>query len=81
MEEREARANRFVFLLAGDTVSEVPLKPSNVVPLLPHRVARLHRQVEEAFLPGALELPLEALLGQPNDPTNPTQQGPHRTPS
>ncbi len=55
MEEREARASRFVSLLVGDTDKLVPSKPSNVVPLLPLRVARLHRKLEEAFLPGALD--------------------------
>ena len=55
MEEREARANRFVSLLAGHTDSEPLPSSSNVVPLLPLRVERLRRRLEEAFLPGALD--------------------------
>jgi len=82
MEEQEARANRFVSLVVGHTEQERQPKPSNVVPLLPMRVARLRQRLEEAFLPGALDSPVDSRtagvgLSDPrNDPTNPL----HRLP-
>ena len=76
MEEREARANRYARLVAGRTEQERHPSSSKVVPLLPRQVARLHRRLEEAFLPGALD-PVDSRtagvgrLDPRNDPTNP----------
>ncbi len=74
MEEREARANRFVSLLAGSTEKPVPSKPSNVVPLLPLRVQRLRDRLEAAFLPGALDspFPVADLMASSDPQNNPT---------
>lgn len=63
MEEREARANRFVSHLAAGTANARRSSTSNVVPLLPRRAARLRREVEEQFLPTVLEGTWRHLLG------------------
>ena len=82
MEEREARANRFVSHLVGDTESERHSQNSKVVPLLPRRVARVRAEVEAAFLPGALDSQhLLGLSAQQSARTSPTLRGLDKTPS
>ena len=73
MEEREARASRFVSHLVGHTGSEKQPKPNSLLHLWQQqaRVLRRLRQQgwEELVFRPAVSLPLTC-SGRPDDPTN-----------